>query len=43
MTYRGKSGRQFVATVATGGFAGSPVTDDEVMAFALPAHARKPK
>jgi quinoprotein glucose dehydrogenase len=37
MTYRGKSGRQFVATVATGGFAGSPVTDDEVMAFALPA------
>ncbi|HVI99323.1 MAG TPA: pyrroloquinoline quinone-dependent dehydrogenase [Sphingomonas sp.] len=36
MTYRGKSGRQFVAAVDTGGFAGSPVTNDEVMAFSLP-------
>ena len=36
MAYRGKSGRQYVAAVATGGFNGNPVTSDEVMAFALP-------
>ncbi len=36
ITYRGKSGRQFVAAVDTGGFAGSPVTNDEVIAFGLP-------
>jgi quinoprotein glucose dehydrogenase len=36
ITYQGKSGRQFVAAVDTGGFNGSPVTSDEVIAFALP-------
>jgi len=36
MTYRGKSGRQYVAAVDTGGFNGSPVSSDEVLAFALP-------
>jgi len=36
MTYQGKSGRQFVAAVDTGGFNGAPVTSDEVIAFALP-------
>jgi quinoprotein glucose dehydrogenase len=40
LTYRGKSGRQFVAAVDTGGFAGSPVTNDEVMAFSLPDQSR---
>ena len=36
MTYRGKSGRQYVAAVDTGGFNGAPVSSDEVLAFALP-------
>nr|WP_299906664.1 PQQ-binding-like beta-propeller repeat protein [Sphingomonas bacterium] len=36
ITYQGNSGRQFVAAVDTGGFNGSPVTSDEVIAFALP-------
>lgn len=36
MTYRGKSGRQYVAAVDTGGFNGAPVLSDEVLAFALP-------
>jgi quinoprotein glucose dehydrogenase len=35
MTYQGKSGRQFVATVDTGGFLGAP-TSDQVVAFSLP-------
>jgi quinoprotein glucose dehydrogenase len=37
ITYRGRSGAQFVAAVDTGGFAGSPVNTDEVIAFALPS------
>jgi quinoprotein glucose dehydrogenase len=36
-TYQGKSGKQFVVAVSTGGFAGSPVESDAVTAFALPA------
>ena len=36
ITYRGAAGRQFVAAVDTGGFHGSPVTSDAVIAFALP-------
>jgi quinoprotein glucose dehydrogenase len=36
ITYRGKSGKQFVAAVGTGGFAGSPVESDAVTAFSLP-------
>jgi quinoprotein glucose dehydrogenase len=37
ITYRGKSGKQFVAVTATGGsFLGSPVTGDSIVAFALP-------
>jgi quinoprotein glucose dehydrogenase len=36
MTYQGKSGRQYVAAVDTGGFNGSTVSSDEVLAFALP-------
>lgn len=36
MTYQGKSGKQFVAAVNTGGFAGSPVDSDTVTAFSLP-------
>ena len=35
ITYQGKSGRQYVAAVATGGVAGSVPTSDEVTAFAL--------
>jgi quinoprotein glucose dehydrogenase len=35
MTYQGKSGRQFVAAVNTGGMTGSAVTNDEVTVFAL--------
>jgi quinoprotein glucose dehydrogenase len=41
MTYRGRSGRQFVAVVATGGMTGSDVTDDEVIVFALPTKAQR--
>ncbi len=37
MTYRGRDGRQYVVVTATGGgFFGNPVSDDSVMAFALP-------
>ncbi len=36
MTYQGKSGRQFVAAVNTGGVQGAPIANDEVVAFALP-------
>lgn len=35
MTYRDKAGRQTLAVVATGGFAFSPATSDEVVAFTL--------
>ncbi|HWI85221.1 MAG TPA: pyrroloquinoline quinone-dependent dehydrogenase [Sphingomonas sp.] len=35
ITYRSKTGRQMVATVATGGFAFSPSTSDQVVAFSL--------
>jgi quinoprotein glucose dehydrogenase len=37
VTYRGTDGRQFVTVVDTGGSQiGSPVTNDEIIAFALP-------
>jgi quinoprotein glucose dehydrogenase len=37
LTYRGKSGKQYVAAVTTGGFWGDvPASSDEVTAFALP-------
>jgi len=36
MTYQGRSGRQYVAAVNTGGVAGGPVSNDEVSAFSLP-------
>jgi quinoprotein glucose dehydrogenase len=36
MTYRGKSGRQYVAAVTTGGFWGETAGADDVTAFALP-------
>jgi quinoprotein glucose dehydrogenase len=37
ITYQGADGRQFVAVVATGGgLTGSQVTNDEIVAFALP-------
>lgn len=36
ITYRGKGGKQFVAAVNTGGFAGDPVDSDTVTAFSLP-------
>ena len=36
LTYRGKSGRQYVAAVTTGGFWGEVAGADEVTAFALP-------
>ena len=38
MTYEGRDGRQYVAIAATGGgFFNNPVTDDSLLAFALPA------
>jgi quinoprotein glucose dehydrogenase len=41
MTYRGGDGRQYVVITSTGGgFFGNPVTDDSVMAFALPRAAK---
>ena len=41
ITYRGADGRQYVVITSTGGgFFGNPVTDDSVMAFALPRPAR---
>jgi quinoprotein glucose dehydrogenase len=37
-TYLGKDGRQYVVIVSTGGgFFNAPLTDDSIMAFALPA------
>jgi quinoprotein glucose dehydrogenase len=36
MTYRGKSGKQYVAAVTTGGFWGEAADADDVTAFALP-------
>jgi quinoprotein glucose dehydrogenase len=37
ITYQGRDGRQYVVVTATGGgFFYNPVTDDSVMAFALP-------
>lgn len=36
LTYRGKSGRQYVAAVTTGGFWGETAGADDVTAFALP-------
>ena len=40
-TYQGSDGRQYVVVVSTGGsFLDSPLTDDSVTAFALPAQAR---
>lgn len=36
MTYAGKSGKQYVAAVSTGGMTGSDATNDEVIAFAVP-------
>jgi len=41
ITYRGKSGKQFVAAVNTGGMTGSDITNDEVTVFALPVNAEK--
>lgn len=38
MTYQGRDGRQYVAIAATGGgFFNNPVTDDSLLAFAVPA------
>jgi quinoprotein glucose dehydrogenase len=36
LTYQGKSGKQYVVAVTTGGFWGEPAGADEVTAFALP-------
>jgi quinoprotein glucose dehydrogenase len=37
MTYEGRDGRQYVVIAATGGgFFGNPVTDDSIIAYALP-------
>jgi quinoprotein glucose dehydrogenase len=36
MTFQGRSGKQYVAVVNTGGVGGQPVTNDEVTVFALP-------
>jgi quinoprotein glucose dehydrogenase len=36
MTWRGRSGKQYVAAVTTGGFWGEPAGADDVTAFALP-------
>jgi quinoprotein glucose dehydrogenase len=44
MTYRGSDGRQYVVITSTGGgFFGNPVTDDSIMAFALPSGAKAGK
>jgi quinoprotein glucose dehydrogenase len=41
-TYLGKDGRQYVVITSTGGgFFGAPLTDDSIMAFALPQPAAK--
>jgi quinoprotein glucose dehydrogenase len=36
ITYRGGTGKQYVAAISTGGFVGNPVESDAVTAFALP-------
>jgi quinoprotein glucose dehydrogenase len=36
ITYQGKSGKQYVAAVHTGGFQGSPVESDAITVFSLP-------
>jgi len=36
LTYQGKSGKQYVAAVTTGGFWGEAAGADDVTAFALP-------
>jgi quinoprotein glucose dehydrogenase len=36
VTYAAGRGKQFLAVVATGGFAGSPVNSDELVAYSLP-------
>jgi quinoprotein glucose dehydrogenase len=38
ITYQGKDGKQYVAAVDTGGFAGDPVNSDAVTAFSLPSN-----
>src|SRR3569833_414674 len=40
ITYRGNDGRQYLVVVNTGGFAGAPVENDAVIAFALPSGIR---
>jgi len=40
--YQGRDGRQYVVAVVTGGFAGSPVGSDVVVAFALPRGGETP-
>ena len=43
ITYMGSDGRQFVTVVSTGGgLTGSEVTNDEIIAFALPARTAQP-
>jgi quinoprotein glucose dehydrogenase len=37
ITYRGSSGKQYVAAVDTGGFMDSPIASDAVLAFSLPS------
>ena len=37
VTYRGTDGRQYLVVVNTGGFAGAPIENDAVIAFALPS------
>jgi quinoprotein glucose dehydrogenase len=36
ITYRDRSGKQYIAAISTGGFAGDPTASDAVTAFALP-------
>ena len=36
MTYKGKNGKQYVLTVATGGSFYDPTAGDSVVAYALP-------
>jgi quinoprotein glucose dehydrogenase len=42
ITYRGSSGKQYLVVVNTGGFAGAPVENDAVIAFALTPDAQRP-
>ena len=44
MTYAGRDGRQYVVITATGGsFFGNPVTNDSVIAFAVPPRTAPPR